>query len=283
MNLFNCATRWEFIAIGHPNAGSATMSRRRCEREKVMVGPAERNLHRNLENLTSTEFGPTLYFISQFDSSLEKYFDDFVLNGKKNLQKVWGQCIGCQNPGDGVQQPDGTWRALKPGEFLLGYEDEVGPEGTQTPEPFELRRNGTYVVFRKLYQDVAAFRRYLATAAKSIYGSDDQSHQELVAAKMMGRWRSGCPVDLSPEKDDAVIAADPHRRNNFNYEGDDEGVRCPLGSHLRRTKPRATPLKRATAVRRHRSVKNPWRVLMVRTPTDGEKQVALAGFVRRRR
>jgi hypothetical protein len=44
---------------------------------------------------TSTEFGPTLYFISQFDSSLEKYFDDFVLNGKVNLQKIWGQCIGC--------------------------------------------------------------------------------------------------------------------------------------------------------------------------------------------
>ena len=39
---------------------------------------------------TSTEFGPTLYFVSQFDSSLEKYFDDFVLNGKENLEKIWG-------------------------------------------------------------------------------------------------------------------------------------------------------------------------------------------------
>ena len=65
------------------------------------------------------------------------------------------------------------------------------------------------MVFRKLYQDAAAFRRYLATAAKSLYGSDDQNHQELVAAKMMGRWRSGCPVDLSPDKDDPEIAADP--------------------------------------------------------------------------
>jgi hypothetical protein len=44
---------------------------------------------------TTAEFGPTLYFISQFDASLEKYFDDFVLNGKNNLLKVWGQCIGC--------------------------------------------------------------------------------------------------------------------------------------------------------------------------------------------
>jgi len=158
-------------------------------------------------------------------------------------------------PGDGVLQEDGTWRPLKPGEFLLGYEDEAGPTGTQTPDPPELRLNGTYVVFRKLYQDVAAFRRYLATAAKSLYGSDDQYHQDLVAAKIMGRWRSGCPLDLSPEKDDAAIAADPQRRNNFSYEGDDQGLRCPLGSHLRRSNPRATPLKRATAVRRHRLIR----------------------------
>ena len=138
---------------------------------------------------------------------------------------------------------------------MLGYEDEAGPQGTQAPDPPELRLNGTYMVFRKLYQDVAAFRRYLATAAKSLYGSDDPHHQELVAAKMMGRWRSGCPVDLSPEKDDLAIAADPERRNNFTYAGDEQGLRCPIGSHLRRSNPRATPLKRATAVQRHRLIR----------------------------
>ncbi|WFU91317.1 peroxidase (plasmid) [Rhizobium sp. CC1099] len=158
-------------------------------------------------------------------------------------------------PGDGVLEKDGTWRALKPGEFVLGYEDEIGSAGTQMPEPFELRLNGTYMVFRKLYQDVAAFRRYLATAAQSLYGSDDQHHRDLVAAKIMGRWPSGCPLDLSPEQDDPAIAADPNRRNNFTYEGDDKGLRCPIGSHLRRSNPRATPLKRATAVRRHRLVR----------------------------
>jgi Dyp-type peroxidase family len=158
-------------------------------------------------------------------------------------------------PGDGVLEEDGTWRPLKPGEFLLGYEDEAGPAGTQMPEPLELWLNGTYMVFRKLYQDVAAFRRYLATGAKALYGSDDQYHQDLVAAKMMGRWRSGCPVDLSPDKDDPAIAADPDRRNNFTYAGDDQGLRCPVGAHLRRSNPRATPLKRATAVRRHRLIR----------------------------
>jgi Dyp-type peroxidase family len=158
-------------------------------------------------------------------------------------------------PGDGVLQEDGTWRPLKPGEFLLGYEDEAGPEGTPAPEPRELRLNGTYMVFRKLYQDVAAFRRYLTTAAHSLYGSDDQYHRNLVAAKMMGRWPSGCPLDLSPDKDDLTIAADPQRRNNFTYAGDGQGLRCPVGAHLRRSNPRAAPLKRATAVRRHRLIR----------------------------
>ena len=55
---------------------------------------------------TSTEFGPTLYFVSQFDSSLEKYFDDFVHNGKDNLAKIWGQCIGCPTG------PDATARDI---------------------------------------------------------------------------------------------------------------------------------------------------------------------------
>ena len=55
---------------------------------------------------TSTEFGPTLYFVSQFDSSLEKYFDDFVLNGKKNLERIWGQCINCPSG------PDATARDI---------------------------------------------------------------------------------------------------------------------------------------------------------------------------
>jgi Dyp-type peroxidase family len=158
-------------------------------------------------------------------------------------------------PGDGVLEADGTWRPLKPGEFLLGYEDEAGPTGTPVPEPLELRLNGTYMVFRKLYQNVAAFRRYLGTAGKALYGSDGPRHQELVAAKMMGRWRSGCPVDLSPDQDDPAIAADLHRRNNFTYAGDEKGLRCPIGSHLRRSNPRATPLKRATAVRRHRLIR----------------------------
>ncbi|MGO6668242.1 hypothetical protein [Rhizobium ruizarguesonis] len=44
--------------------------------------------------------GYTLFFISQFDGTLDKYFDDFVLNGKENLTKIWGQCVGCPSGPD---------------------------------------------------------------------------------------------------------------------------------------------------------------------------------------
>ena len=65
--------------------------------------------------------------------------------------------------------------------------------------------------------------------------------QELVAAKLMGRWRSGAPLVLAPEKDDPALGADPQRNNDFNYAKiDSHGYAVPLGSHARRMNPRDT-------------------------------------------
>ena len=58
---------------------------------------------------------------------------------------------------------------------------ELGPEGTAVPEPFSCERTER-TWFSANYQDVAAFRRYLATAAQSLYGADDAYHRELTAA-----------------------------------------------------------------------------------------------------
>ena len=57
----------------------------------------------------------------------------------------------------------------------------------------------------------------------------------------MGRWRSGAPLVLSPEKDDATLGADLQRTNDFNYATmDPRGYACPVGSHIRRMNPRDT-------------------------------------------
>ena len=96
----------------------------------------------------------------------------------------------------------------KAGEFVLGYENELGVVASG-PGPEAFWRNGTYISLRKIHQDVAAFRRFLRDNA------DTPEGQELVAAQMMGRWRSGCPMALSPEKDDPALARDLMRNNDF--------------------------------------------------------------------
>ena len=57
----------------------------------------------------------------------------------------------------------------------------------------------------------------------------------------MGRWRSGAPLVLAPDKDDPALGADLQRNNDFNYgKMDPHGYAVPLGSHIRRMNPRDT-------------------------------------------
>ena len=132
-------------------------------------------------------------------------------------------------PGDG--QPDGAggWRDVATGEILLGYEDEDGTLPAAPLAPFE--RNGTFVVYRKLAMDTAAFRRYMA--AQHYPGGADQ-----LAAKIVGRWPDGTPLALSPDSPDAALSSDSRRINDFGYDDDPGGRKCPLGAHIRRANPR---------------------------------------------
>src|SRR4029078_13392998 len=103
---------------------------------------------------------------------------------------------------------------IKAGEFVLGYRDELG--GVQKTTPELLGRNGTYVVFRKLHQRVAEFRKFLKASANN---ADDE---ELLAAKMMRRWRSGAPLALCPFHDDPELGADARRNHVFMFYRDEQ-------------------------------------------------------------
>jgi Dyp-type peroxidase family len=136
---------------------------------------------------------------------------------------------------------------LRAGEFILGYTDESGHKPPQ-PQPDMLGRHGSYMVVRKLKQDVAGFRAFLKSSAAAL-GLDE----ELLAAKMMGRWRSGAPLALSPDHDDPELGADPQRNNDFGYrETDPRGLACPAGSHIRRTNARDDEPEKIAKVKRHR-------------------------------
>ena len=148
--------------------------------------------------------------------------------------------------GSGIPGTDPAEKPLAAGEFVLGHVDETGEEPPM-PSPDVLGRNGTYLVFRKLHTQVAAFRRYVRARAT------DRADEELLAAKFVGRWPSGAPLDLAPDRDDPALGADPARNNAFRYGGDDRGMRCPLGAHARRMNARDATV--IGEVRLHRMIR----------------------------
>ncbi|HWO12387.1 MAG TPA: hypothetical protein VNN80_22980, partial [Polyangiaceae bacterium] len=113
-------------------------------------------------------------------------------------------------PGQGTPE-EGKWRDVNPGEFILGHDDESGGQLKPLPQPPELGTNGTFLVFRKLYQDVAQFRQALAQRARAVLGADNEANREWLASRWVGRWRSGAPVALCPDRDDPALAEDWNR------------------------------------------------------------------------
>ena len=73
---------------------------------------------------------------------------------------------------------------------------------------------------------------------------------------MVGRWQSGAPLALAPERDDPELGADPRRNNDFLYGDDLRGFKCPAGAHARRANPRdALDHEGSVNVRLHRMIR----------------------------
>jgi Dyp-type peroxidase family len=150
--------------------------------------------------------------------------------------------------GSGMQPPPGRGRPIKAGEFVLGYPGEAGVP-LPMPQPEILGCNGTYVGFRKYQSRVGAFNRFLHANGHT------EEERELLAAKLVGRWRSGAPLTLAPDVDNPTLGGDPQRNNDFTYANDRRGLQVPLGSHIRRMNPRDTELARLTDVNVHRIIR----------------------------
>jgi Dyp-type peroxidase family len=161
---------------------------------------------------------------------------------------------------EGVKKrPDPGQTPISTGEFILGYPTEFGglPPTIGVPRqddpndllpPFPERsdmkdfgRHGTYLVYRKLEQCVAAFWNFVEAQVKGNERSMQQREQAttLLAAKLVGRWRSGAPVVLTPDADDPKLGMDEVRNNDFLFmPNDPDGFACPFAAHIRRANPR---------------------------------------------
>lgn len=139
---------------------------------------------------------------------------------------------------DGISQPNvaGTTPTppadgqptVPPGDFVLGYPNAVGGVVGATSR----WQHGSFVVFRRLAQDVARFRQIRASG---ITGTTPKVSGTLLGAKMVGRWPSGAPIEEFPTSDPGP----EHAVNNFDYQTQDAaGSKCPVWAHIRKANPR---------------------------------------------
>lgn len=174
---------------------------------------------------------------------------------------------GVSNPkvqGFGSDTLEPSRVVVKTGEFLLGYPNEYDqyPEtpivwhdpdnmlhGFDAPGiPADVKdfgRNGTYLVYRKLKQDVIGFWRFMQAQATHENGHVDTQRMRLLASKFVGRWPGGTPLVQNGYNDDADADGDDlpkevrQRINAFEFmPTDPHGFACPYSSHIRRANPR---------------------------------------------
>ncbi len=182
-------------------------------------------------------------------------YDD---QGKPKPQEHFGFTDGISDPvfegqnlppwrvkGRGKLMRDGSWQPLATGEFILGHPDEA-QEYPQAPIPNLLSRNSTFMVYRKLHENVSAFNTLLDEQSKSFPGGKD-----LLAAKLAGRWAdNGAPVVDAPDKiskqawDKKFKASNKEEKDamlsDYNFNDDIDGAKCPLSAHVRRINPRGS-------------------------------------------
>jgi deferrochelatase/peroxidase EfeB len=179
---------------------------------------------------------------------------------------------------DGISQPEIDWEQQRQtpcnqleytnvvtlGEFLLGYRNEYGKitdrplldpdaanaellSAVDAPDKKDLGRNGTYLVMRQLEQDVQGFWKFLYDHAGGNLAEASQ-----LGAKMVGRTQAGDP--LVAIQTEPIPGTDPRTitQNQFTYDSDPAGTRCPFGAHIRRANPRNSdfPERRIGALRK---------------------------------
>jgi deferrochelatase/peroxidase EfeB len=146
------------------------------------------------------------------------------------------------------------------GEFVLGYnaENSVFRAG-----PLFDPANGTYSAFRILKQDVDAFYEYLAAAA-----AESDVPQEVIQAKLCGRWADGTPLVLSPDAPDPGVSL-----NNFDYSKDKPARSCPIASHIRRSQRRNEDTQAHRLLRRAAPYGPPY------VPKDGVERGLIGHFI----
>jgi Dyp-type peroxidase family len=162
----------------------------------------------------------------------------------KGARLHFGFADGLSNSKVAWDGPPSVERPIDPRAVVIGYNCDAFPCGPANDPAAALFRDSSYLAFRWIYQDVAAFERFLTDQGPRAFPAlSPEAARERLAAKMMGRWRDGTPVVLSPEAPDPALA-----EAGFSFAGDMRGLACPVSAHIRVMNPRGQPLSGMAAI-----------------------------------
>jgi Dyp-type peroxidase family len=199
---------------------------------------------------------------------------------------------------DGISQPtikgigddeSNEHNVVATGEFLLGHKNEYGvypdspfitsAQGDMNLLPLDeggtgnkdIGKNGSYLVFRQMEEDIEQFWTFMNENSRSADGAFNKDESIKLASKMMGRWPSGAPLVKYPDRDPGGESDD----DDFGFADDKLGLKCPFGSHIRRNNPRDAfednnPKKSLSLTKKHRILRRgrPYGEAIAATPSD---------------
>jgi Dyp-type peroxidase family len=154
--------------------------------------------------------------------------------GAEQVREHFGFVDGMSNPGfEASDEGDVYDNRAALGEVLLGHPNQAdaAPGAGWAPAQRVLLHNGSFLVVRKLAQDVAALHDAVSAALDQSLAGKGLGRED-VLAKMMGRWPDGLPLAAEGQ------ALAPPYSNDFDYAADAQGSRCPFHAHVRRANPR---------------------------------------------
>jgi len=177
-----------------------------------------------------------------------------ALEGDTRGYEHFGWKDGISNPAiKGVVDELPGQGSVDPGVILTGHEGD-SDRSKRPLWAFE----GSFMVFRQLEQLVPEFHQFLEKNAAELIkeGVPAELASELLGSRMLGRWKNGVPIQLSPTWPDPQYA-DKYHNNDFDYlpqvPGDEGQEKCPYAAHLRKMRPRsdiADNQRKATRINR---------------------------------
>ncbi|KAJ6603570.1 fungal peroxidase [Mycena vulgaris] len=209
-----------------------------------------------VKQFAGTRIHGVMLFASDTQVNIDNEVADVELALGDSITKVY-TLQGAARPGseaghehfgflDGISNPaiDGFTASPMPGQAVVASGSIlVGEAGDYVPRP-AWAKDGSFLVFRQLAQLVPEFNKFLTDNPIIEPGLTLQEGSDLLGARMVGRWKSGAPVDLAPLFDDPVLGADPTQNNDFTFEHPGSilainQTSCPFSAHIRKTRPRA--------------------------------------------